>query len=181
MTVPSSPCPRCGNETDARSEFCKNCGFDAQANMMMPLFVSSTRRRLFWLAIVWLLAFVFIFSYALGHNPVVEVIAFITGALAIGASVVALLQRTPYSYEFFEDFVRVAYPSSFSHMTKTRIPYSTIDDFLSMPEGATTRYEFSVRGREGKFIVRGVTSYAGVDLSQWIKGRIPGPVKQGAT
>jgi hypothetical protein len=150
--------------------------------MMMPLFVASTtRRRLIGLAVAWLVAFVFILSYALGHDPVVEVVAFITGALAIGASIVALLQRTPYSYEFFEDFVRVAYPSSFSHMTKTRIPYSTIDDFLCVGDGTAAKYEFSVRGREGRFVVRGVTSYAGVDLSQWIKGRIPGPVKQGAT
>jgi hypothetical protein len=173
---------------DPRWEFCRNCGFDAQKNMMMPLFVASaTRKRLFRLGTIWVLALVFTLSYTLGHSLVFGFIALVVDVAAIGTSVLSLRQKVPYSYEFFEDFVRVTYPSSFTHLTTTRVPYSTIDDFVwargNEQGGAGTGvYKFSVKGSDGeKLVVRNVTGFGGAaagDFAGWIEGRIPVPVRK---
>jgi hypothetical protein len=169
-------CPRCGKEVEPGQKFCRNCGLDAQTNTMMPLFVASrARRRLLGLAAAWLLPIGLLLLYTLDRNPVLEALALVAAVLTVAVWVFALRQREPYSYEFFESFVRVKYPSSFSRLATTRIPYSSIEGFVRVGEGAGTRYEFSIRGREDRYVVRGVTSYAGVDLSRWIQGKVSGP------
>ena len=154
---------------------------------MMPLFVASaTRKRLFRLGVIWVLALVFTVSYTLGHSLGVGFIALVVDIGAIGTSVLSLRQRVPYSYEFFEDFVRVTYPSSFTHLTTTRIPYSTIDDFICLQgnerRAATSVYEFSVKGSDGEMlVVRNLTGFgpgAAGDFARWIEGRIPVPVRK---
>jgi hypothetical protein len=169
-------CPRCGKELVTGQGFCRNCGLDAQTNTMMPLFVATrTRRRLLVLAGVWLLPIGILLLYTLDRNPALEALALVAGILAAAVWVFALRQRTPYSYEFFESFVRVKYPSSLSRMATTRIPYSSIEGFVRVGEGPAARSEFSVGGSEGRYVVRDVTSYAGIDLSQWIQGKVSGP------
>jgi zinc-ribbon domain len=185
--APVPTCPRCGKEVDPQWEFCRNCGFDAQKNMMMPLFVASaTRKRLFRLGGIWVLALVFTVSYTLVHSLDVGLIALVFDVGAIGTSFLSLRQRVPYSYEFFEDFVRVTYPSSFTHLTTARVPYSTIDDFICerrKDRGAgTSVYEFSVKGSDGeRLVVRNLTGFGGAatgDFALWIEGRIPVPVRK---
>jgi hypothetical protein len=185
---------------DPTWEFCMSCGYDAQNNMMMPLFVASaTRRRLFRLGLIWVLALILTVYYTLGHSLAVGLVAFVIDAVAIGVSFFLLRQRAPYSYQFFEDFVRVTYPSSFTHLNTIRVHYSTFDDFVVLENnGKGGEYEFSSKGEEGigerRFVVRNVTNFGGGgtttaagrtkreagedDFSQWIEGRIPIPVRR---
>ena len=138
-----------------------------------PLFVASTTsRRLLRLTAAWLLAVGLVLAYTLDRQEVLEVLAFLAVALAVAASAVALTRQEPSTYQFFDEFIRVTYPSSFWRIKTARIPYSSIEDFGRVKESDSTKYEFSIKHHPGKFMVKGVTSLKGGDLAPWMEAKI---------
>ena len=113
-----------------------------------------------------------VLAYTLDRQEVLEALALPVVALAVAASAVALTRKEPSTYQFFDEFIRVTYPSSFWRMKTARIPYSSIDNFGKVKEGDSTKYEFSIKDHPGRFVIRGVTSLAGGDLAQWMEAKI---------